>query len=64
MPDTDFAAQVGMGNPEVTIPITMLLVKELQVIGSLRYGVRALALIQSDILILHRPVITNLLSLS
>ncbi|KAF7791065.1 hypothetical protein EIP86_002026 [Pleurotus ostreatoroseus] len=30
--------QVGMGNPEVTIPITMLLVKELQVIGSLRYG--------------------------
>ncbi|KAF7793664.1 hypothetical protein EIP86_004779 [Pleurotus ostreatoroseus] len=29
--------QVGMGNPEVTIPITMLGVKELQVVGSFRY---------------------------
>ena len=29
-----------MGNPEVTIPITLLGVKELQVIGSFRYCVR------------------------
>ncbi|KIJ56622.1 hypothetical protein M422DRAFT_22774 [Sphaerobolus stellatus SS14] len=30
--------QVGMGSPEVTIPITMLLVKQLTVKGSFRYG--------------------------
>lgn len=32
--------QLGMGSPEVTIPITLLLVKELTVKGSFRYGVR------------------------
>jgi D-xylulose reductase len=30
--------QVGMGTPEVVIPITMMLVKELNVKGSFRYG--------------------------
>jgi len=30
--------QVGMGNANVTIPITMLLIKELKVRGSFRYG--------------------------
>jgi len=30
--------QIGMGAPEVQIPITMLLVKELKVRGSFRYG--------------------------
>ena len=33
-----------MGNPEVTIPITALGVKELQVIGSFRYCVRLISL--------------------
>ena len=32
--------QVGMGVPDVTIPIGMLLVKELKVTGSFRYCVR------------------------
>ena len=31
--------QVGMGKAEVIIPITLLLVKELVVKGSFRYGV-------------------------
>jgi D-xylulose reductase len=31
--------QVGMGVAEVVVPITMLLVKELNVKGSFRYGV-------------------------
>jgi len=30
--------QVGMGNPDVTIPITLFLVKELTLKGSFRYG--------------------------
>lgn len=31
--------KVGMGNPEVTLPITQLLVKEVTLKGSFRYGV-------------------------
>ncbi len=31
--------QVGMGAPEVTIPITLLLVKELTVLGSFRFAI-------------------------
>ena len=34
--------QVGMGKAEVTVPITLLLVKELVVKGSFRYGVSLL----------------------
>lgn len=30
--------QVGMGSPEVTVPVTMMLRKELQFKGSFRYG--------------------------
>ena len=43
----DSHLQVGMGAAEVVIPITMLLVKELNVKGSFRYGV-------SPPLFLHR----------
>ncbi len=32
--------QVGMGHPEVVVPITALLAKELVLKGSFRYGVR------------------------
>jgi hypothetical protein len=32
--------QVGMGHPEVVVPITTLLAKELVLKGSFRYGVR------------------------
>lgn len=32
-------SQLGMGSAEVTVPITLLLVKELTVLGSFRYGV-------------------------
>jgi hypothetical protein len=32
-------SQVGMGQPEVVVPITTLLAKELIIKGSFRYGV-------------------------
>lgn len=31
-------SQLGMGSAEVTVPITLLLVKEFAVLGSFRYG--------------------------
>jgi len=37
---SDPPSQVGLGIAEVVVPITMLLVKELNVKGSFRYGVR------------------------
>jgi hypothetical protein len=33
-------SQVGMGQPEIVVPITALLAKELVLKGSFRYGVR------------------------
>ena len=48
----DSLPQVGMGTAEVVIPITMLLVKELNVKGSFRYGVRPLSF-------LHRQIQSN-----
>jgi len=38
-----------MGQPEVTVPITLLLVKELTVKGSFRYGVRLCTQINNHI---------------
>lgn len=54
--------QVGMGTPEVTVPITMLLVKELTVKGSFRYGPGdyelAIALVAQDKINL-KPLVTH-----
>ena len=36
---TEIDMKLGMGSAEVTVPITLLLVKELNVLGSFRYGV-------------------------
>ncbi|KAG8988183.1 hypothetical protein FRB90_002893 [Tulasnella sp. 427] len=54
--------QVGMGTPEVNVPITMLLVKELTVKGSFRYGPGdyelAIALVAQDKINL-KPLVTH-----
>ena len=47
--NSDLCSQVGMGIAEVVIPITMLLVKELNVKGSFRYGVSFSSLLSSQV---------------
>ena len=47
--DSDLYSQVGTGIAEVIIPITMLLVGELNVKGSFRYGVSFSSLLSSQV---------------
>lgn len=39
MIDYHWYSQVGMGAPEITFPVTTMLVKEVNFKGSFRYGV-------------------------
>lgn len=41
--------QVGMGAPEIQIPVTFLLTKEIKFLGSFRYGVSAFSLLKTHI---------------
>ncbi len=50
--------QVGMGKSEVVVPITLLLVKELVVKGSFRYGVSSLLVEFVSLSTIRSPEIT------